>query len=84
MVDILPQFSVAALGMSVAFIACAVLLHWALWIVAAFALVKVAGPMPFVAFYNGRVEAYAGWRPASGGFGFKLVVPGASMSARIS
>jgi hypothetical protein len=32
--------------------------------------------LPFVSFYNGSVEFYAGWRPASGGFGFKLVFPG--------
>lgn len=31
--------------------------------------------LPFVSFYNGRVEFYLGWRPASGGFGAKLVFP---------
>jgi hypothetical protein len=33
--------------------------------------------LPFVSFYNGSVEFYVGWRPASGGVGFKLVFPGA-------
>lgn len=42
---------------------------------AAFCLVRGAGYLPFVSFYNGRVEFYLGWRPASGGFGFKLVFP---------
>jgi hypothetical protein len=31
---------------------------------------------PFVSYYNGKVEFYLGWRPASGGFGAKLVFPG--------
>lgn len=31
--------------------------------------------LPYVNFYNGKVEFYLGWRPASGGFGFKLVFP---------
>lgn len=30
---------------------------------------------PFVSYYNGTVEFYLGWRPASGGFGLKLVFP---------
>lgn len=30
---------------------------------------------PFVNYYNGSVEFYLGWRPASGGFGLKLVFP---------
>lgn len=32
--------------------------------------------LPFVSYYNGKVEFYLGWRPASGGFGAKLVLPG--------
>ena len=31
--------------------------------------------LPFVSYWNGRVELYLGWRPASGGFGLKLVFP---------
>lgn len=31
--------------------------------------------LPFVSYWNGRVEFYLGWRPASGGFGLKIVFP---------
>jgi len=31
---------------------------------------------PFINYYNGKVEAYLGWRPASGGFGVKFVIHG--------
>ncbi len=31
--------------------------------------------LPYINFYNGSVEFYLGWRPHSGGFGFKLVFP---------
>ena len=31
--------------------------------------------LPFVSFYDGKVEFYWGWRPASGGQGTKLVFP---------
>jgi hypothetical protein len=31
--------------------------------------------LPFVSYYNGKVEFYLGWRPHSGGLGFKLVFP---------
>lgn len=31
--------------------------------------------LPFVSCWNGHMEFYLGWRPASGGFGFKLVFP---------
>lgn len=30
--------------------------------------------LPFVSYWNGRLEFYLGWRPSSGGFGFKLVL----------
>lgn len=29
--------------------------------------------LPYVSYYNGRLEAYLGWRP-SGGFGLKIVL----------
>jgi hypothetical protein len=32
-------------------------------------------PLPYINYYNGSVEFYAGWRPASGGCGLKLVFP---------
>ena len=31
--------------------------------------------LPYVNYYSGSVEFYLGWRPHSGGFGFKLVFP---------
>jgi len=31
--------------------------------------------LPYVSYWGGRVEFYLGWRPASGGFGLKLVFP---------
>lgn len=48
---------------------------WPLLIVALFAGLKVVGPLPYVSFYNGKVEAYLGWRPHSGGYGIKFVMP---------
>lgn len=69
---LLPQFSIAALGVAVAFGLGAWLVHPALAIVAAWAGFKTAGPLPFVS-YNGACEFYFGWRAASGGFGLKLV-----------
>lgn len=37
------------------------------------ALLKTIGFLPYVSYYNGAIEFYLGWRPASGGFGLKLV-----------
>jgi hypothetical protein len=31
--------------------------------------------LPYVSYSGGRVEFYLDWRPASGGFGLKLVFP---------
>jgi hypothetical protein len=31
--------------------------------------------LPYVSYWSGRLEFYLGWRPASGGFGLKLVFP---------
>lgn len=30
--------------------------------------------LPYVNYFNGKVEFYLGWRPASGGFGLKFVI----------
>lgn len=49
---------------------------WPLSLLALFAALKIVGPLPYVSFYNGKVEAYLGWRPHSGGYGAKLVFPG--------
>lgn len=71
----LPQFSLAALCMALAFVICALILHGAFWLPAVIAAAKAAGPLPYVSFYNGRIEFYLGWRPHSGGFGLKFVMP---------
>lgn len=69
-----PQFSIAALGVWAAALAAALYLHWAFWPVAIIAALKVAGPLPFISYNRvGGVEFYWGWRPHSGGLGFKLV-----------
>jgi hypothetical protein len=31
--------------------------------------------LPYVSYYGGWIEFYLGWRPASGGFGLKIVFP---------
>lgn len=61
-------------------LACAVLMYFVsllFYVPAAFAMLKVYGPLPYVGFYgkigSWMVEVYFGWRPASGGFGFKSV-----------
>jgi hypothetical protein len=71
---LIPQFSVGALAMTIVF-GLATLLHWFFWVPLVFAALKVTGPLPYVSYYNGKVEFYSGWRPHSGGFGFKLVFP---------
>lgn len=66
-----PPFSLGALVVAV-LAAVAAWFWWPVAIVALFAALKVYGPLPFFS-YNGFVEAYLGWRPASGGYGAKLV-----------
>jgi hypothetical protein len=69
-----PQFSIAAFFMALLFAALTWLVHWAFAIPFIFAALKVAGPLPYVSRnVVGGVEFYLGWRPHSGGFGFKLV-----------
>ncbi len=36
----------------------------------------INGWAPFVAYNSKRIETYLGWRPASGGLGFKLIFKG--------
>ncbi len=67
-----PQSSLGALAVYSAFVALATVAHWAFWIPAAFAFLKFTGPLPYIS-YNGFIEFYLGWRPASGGFGLKIV-----------
>jgi hypothetical protein len=50
------------------------LVWWPAAIVAIFAALKIVGPLPYVAYWGGRVETYLGWRPGSGGYGFKFVL----------
>jgi hypothetical protein len=38
------------------------------------AWINLTIPLPFVSYYKkGVIEFYLGWRPASGGFGLKIV-----------
>jgi hypothetical protein len=39
-----------------------------------FALIRALGYLPYIS-YAGRIVFYLGWRPYSGGFGLKFVVP---------
>lgn len=73
---IFPRFSIGALITAAIFAALAFALHWSFWVLAVFALLKIAGPLPFVSYYDGTIEFYHGWRPASGGFGTKFIVHG--------
>jgi len=36
----------------------------------------INGWAPFVSYWNGWIEFYLGWRPASGGFGLKVIFHG--------
>lgn len=72
---LVPPFSLGALVIAALAAAGAFFLWWPLWVVVLFAALKIAGPLPYVNFYNGKVEAYLGWRPHSGGYGAKLVFP---------
>jgi hypothetical protein len=65
-------FSAGAAVVAALAIVGAIWLWWPLAILAAFAALKIAGPLPFVS-YSGPVEFYLGWRAYSGGFGLKLV-----------
>lgn len=69
-----PSFSLGASLVTMA-AATLALFWWPLWIVTVFAGLKIVGPLPFLSFYNGKVEAYLGWRPVSGGYGAKFVMP---------
>lgn len=50
---------------------------WPLIAIAYFAALKGVGYLPFIAYWNGKIEFYLGWRASTGGFGFKSVFPGA-------
>lgn len=68
-----------AFGVSGLWAALTGILSWWFVVPWLFALLKFAGPLPYVSYFGqvgGRwVEFYFGWRPYSGGFGFKLVFP---------
>lgn len=51
----------------------AVALDVAAWLVVIFLCFRFMGILPFASYYGGRWEFYLGWRPYSGGFGWKLV-----------
>lgn len=70
---LIPQFSLPAAVMAALFVFGAWFVHPAIAIAAVIAAGKAFGPLPFVSYFGGRVEFYFGWRPESGGLGFKLV-----------
>jgi len=69
--------SLPALAVAAAFAALAYFVWSGFYVGAAFAALKFDGPLPYVGWYGKIgpwiIETYLGWRPASGGFGFKLV-----------
>lgn len=71
------QGSLAALLFAAAFGALAYFVWPGFYVAAAFAILKFYGPLPYVGWYgkifSWWIEFYFGWRPAAGGFGFKLV-----------
>jgi hypothetical protein len=67
-----PQISWPALLMAMLWIVLTSF-HPVFYIPWVWAMLKFAGPLPFIS-YNGAVEFYMGWRPASGGFGTKIVL----------
>ena len=71
---LLPQFSVGALAVALVLGLLAWFVTGWLWVPFVFAALKIVGPLPYVSYNRvGGVEFYLGWRPHSGGFGFKLV-----------
>lgn len=68
-----PAFSFGALVLAVLWGILAVVLHPSFCVLMAWAVLKSFGPLPFVSYFNGSLECYCGWRPASGGFGTKIV-----------
>lgn len=72
-----PTASTAALILSIA----AWFLSAWLWWPAICCALRVAGPLPFISYWGPlwrserMLEFYLGWRPASGGFGLKFVMP---------
>jgi hypothetical protein len=69
--------SLPALAVAAAFAALAYFVWSGFYVAAAFTALKFDGPLPYVGWYGKigpwMIETYLGWRPASGGFGFKLV-----------
>lgn len=51
-------------------------LMWAALALFVGAFWKHFGPLPFISYANNWIEFYLGWRPASGGFGLKIVPGG--------
>ncbi|MHC2249993.1 hypothetical protein [Bradyrhizobium elkanii] len=68
-----PGVSFGAIAVSLIAAALALFIHPAFAAVLLISLFKAAGLLPFVNYWNGSLEFYMGWRPASGGFGTKIV-----------
>ncbi|ARQ95373.1 hypothetical protein [Bradyrhizobium phage BDU-MI-1] len=73
---LVPGPSLGALVVSIVSAALALLVHPAFFVIQLISVPKTIGVLPYLNFWNGKVEAYFGWRPASGGFGSKLVFAG--------
>jgi hypothetical protein len=71
-----PGLSIGAIIVSLIAAALGWFVHPAFCIILPFSLFKATGFLPFVSYWNGKIESYLGWRPASAGFGFKLVFAG--------
>lgn len=73
--------SVAAMVVALLLAAGAWFLSPWMWPMAAFAALRTVGFLPYISYWgplwksDRNVEFYLGWRPASGGFGVKLVFP---------
>jgi hypothetical protein len=71
-----PGFSLGALIVSLIAAALGWFVYPAFYTILAISAFKAVGYLPFLSYWNGKIESYFGWRPASGGFGFKLVFAG--------
>lgn len=69
-------FSIGALIVSVIAFALGWFVHPIFYVVLLFSIPKAIGFLPYVNYWNGKIEFYLGWRPASGGFGTKIVFAG--------
>lgn len=69
-------FSIGALIVSIIAAVLGWFIHPIFFVVLLISFPKAIGVLPFVNYWNGHLEFYTGWRPASGGFGTKIVFAG--------